>query len=182
MKRTLEISYWFWLSGVWGSLLAGDEIVGVRVLDGDSDEVRTRFFPLSFDVRGSAALTDQVRLVGDLLRRDLSLKVRGRGDWPKCGPAEGFGWPAAANAAACMYAGSAIFLSLTVNNVFQLCWSNWSKMLGIVTKIFNFKWRSLTSTYWLKNRALKHSLTYLYIEPVLKIYQKNDFRAIHQFF
>ena len=103
-------SYWFWLSGVWGNLLAGDEVVGVRVLDGDNDDVRTTFFPLSFDVRGSVALTDQVRLVGDLLRRDLSLKVLGLGDGLNCEPPpEAFDWLAAARAAACMYAGSAIF-------------------------------------------------------------------------
>lgn len=51
--------------------------------------------------------------MGDLLRRDLSLKVLGLGDGLNCEPPpEAFDWLAAARAAACMYAGSAILYVL----------------------------------------------------------------------
>jgi hypothetical protein len=103
--------YLLWWSGVWGNLLAGEEVVGVRVLDGDSDEVRTRLRAVSFEVRGSVAFMDQVRLVGDRLRLEfvvLSLKVLGLGDGEKLPTTGGWWFAAAANAAACMYAGSAM--------------------------------------------------------------------------
>ena len=98
------------MSGVAGNLRAGDDVDWVRVLDGDNDDVRTTLRSESFDVRGSAAfIDDQVRDVGDLLRRDWSPSVLGRGHGLKCGLwPDGFWLAAAARAAACMYAGSAI--------------------------------------------------------------------------
>ena len=59
-----------------GSLLAGDDVTGVLVLDGDSDDVRTT--PLrsdSFDVRGSDAFNDHVRLVGERLLAAKTMKL-----------------------------------------------------------------------------------------------------------
>ena len=72
------------MSGVGGSLRAGDEVVGVLVLEGDNDEVLTTLLEVNFEVRGSAGFSDKVRLVGDRLRLDRSRSVLGRGDCTKC--------------------------------------------------------------------------------------------------
>ena len=72
------------MSGVGGSLRAGDEVVGVLVLEGDNEDVLTTLLAVNLDVRGSAAFNDNIRLVGDRLRRDRSSNVLGRGDCTKC--------------------------------------------------------------------------------------------------